>query len=110
MKDTYIRQANVLRIIDGDTLQVSIDLGFSITRVETVRLAKLNAPELRGESHFAGMAAMSWLSARVPPGSTVMLQTVKENDKYGRYLALLFVGAECINDSMVAAGQAKAVK
>lgn len=111
MKDLYIRSAAVKRIIDGDTLVVIVDLGFSIATEQTVRLAGINAPEVVGEDKAAGLAAKLWLIERLPVGTLVRVHTVKDNDKYGRYLANVLVPGEAmtINEQLVAAGHAVAI-
>lgn len=84
----YNYRARIMKVIDGDTIDVDIDLGFGITRRERVRVFGIDAPELRVKEEAAeGMrskaAVIDWAS-RYPE---VTLHTVKDKDKYGRYLA-----------------------
>jgi micrococcal nuclease len=111
MQDDYTRNARVLRVIDGDTVELSIDLGFDISQMRSCRLAGINAPEVHGATKEAGLASKAYLSELLRPGLDLVCQTIKTNDKYGRYLAKLYTndanGATyCINDKLVAAGQA----
>ncbi len=49
--------AELIRVVDGDTIDVRVDLGFQITQVIRVRLKGINTPELRGKEKAAGMLA-----------------------------------------------------
>lgn len=108
MIDEYIRKASVVRVIDGDTMVVDVDLGFSIRIEQTVRLAGINAPEMIGPSHADGVLARLFLSSLVPPGTSVTVKTVKPNDKYGRYLADVYqIGSTVsVNQRMIDTGHA----
>lgn len=101
----YRYSAVVLSIYDGDTITVSVDLGYGIAVIQKLRLNRIDAPELRGESRPHGIAARDWLRQQIPSGSRVNLQTVKDDqEKYGRYLAEIYTEAGCVNDLMVHAG------
>jgi micrococcal nuclease len=77
--------ATVERVVDGDTVEVTLDLGWKIYKRDHVRIAHVDAPEL---NTVAGKAARTWLNALLPVGTSV---TVKSTglDKYGRALAEL---------------------
>lgn len=106
MKPAYLYRAVVKRIIDGDTIRVDWDLGAHVTlKDQPLRLLGLNAPELRGPTRPAGIAARNWLAARLPVGSEIVIHTVKD-DAFGRYLAWVWVGFDLINEEMIAAGHA----
>lgn len=99
----YHYKATVVSVYDGDTITVDIDLGFSVKLRMPVRLARINAPEIRGETRVAGQAARDFLQSLLP--QQVTLKTYKDGrEKYGRYLADVWVGNVCISDAMVAAG------
>lgn len=108
--DPYIRNAVVNRVIDGDTIVVTIDLGFAIGCQQTLRFAEINAPELHGVVDTApGQAAKDYLSSLIPAGTSILVKTDKPNDKYGRYLAWVYTDltmAQSINQQMVASGHA----
>lgn len=61
----YRYAADVLRVIDGDTLEVRVDLGFSVYVAERIRLRGVNAPELnrRGPTGEDGVRARDWVVA-----------------------------------------------
>ena len=93
-----------MRVVDGDTVWLDVDLGFEIRRREDFRLYGINAPEL---STPEGKAAAAWLTAKLPPGQVVTVQTLKDKrEKYGRYLAAIVLGDVNLNAALVDAGHA----
>lgn len=89
MSALYNYQAHVAQVLDGDTLDVDIDLGFSLTARQRVRLAGVNAPETHSKDaaeKARGIAARGALLNLVA-GKTLLINTVKEREKYGRFLA-----------------------
>ncbi|MBW1811413.1 MAG: thermonuclease family protein [Deltaproteobacteria bacterium] len=82
-------QAIVERVIDGDTLEARIDLGFDVWRVERIRLRGIDTPELRTP---AGKAAKSFVVEELSQVPFIVLRTYK-TDKYARYVADVFYSA-----------------
>lgn len=85
----YEYNAVVNRVVDGDTLDMTIDLGFGIKRDERIRLWGIDTPETyrprnQAESEH-GRAATARVRELVE-GRTVRLLTEQEQGKYGRYL------------------------
>lgn len=108
----YTYKAHVLKIVDGDTVDIEIDLGFDIRTVQRVRLAGINAAE---HNTAAGQEAIKWLQGRLLLGSEVVVKSNKPGggDKYGRYLAVIIPVDEqdgvvngSINDALIASGHA----
>ena len=110
----YEYKAKVVRVIDGDTIVFDIDLGFNIiVKDESVRLAGINAPEVRTkdlEEKAKGLAAKLFVEnvvGRVDrSGGYFTLETAKSNDKFGRYLAYVNVHipnetSYCLNENLV---------
>lgn len=100
-------QATVNRVIDGDTIEVTIDLGFSFKWSTPVRLYGINAAETNSKDaaeRSQAQLAKSYLVTSVL-GKTVRLQSVKPKDKYGRYLAEVWLTgglqAKSVNQMMV---------
>jgi micrococcal nuclease len=88
----YEYAANLVRVIDGDTVCVDIDLGFTIKISIEFRLLGINTPEMRGASKLAGRAAKDHLTQLLAQGSlTVQSEKPLKTDKYGRYLASITV-------------------
>ena len=88
---------DVNRIVDGDTVDVTIDLGFSILYKTRVRLYGINTPEVRTkdlEEKKRGQAASQRLSDIIDEaefsGYELILEST-EKDKYGRYLGIIYI-------------------
>jgi micrococcal nuclease len=85
-----------IRIIDGDTIEADVDLGFRIRQRQIIRLAGIDAPELRSKDAGERMAAKSasnaltWILKASQPAKVLMHSV--DLDKYGRSLAVLWVG------------------
>ena len=89
MSAPYVFQATVLKIIDGDTIDVDVDLGWNISVTnQRIRLYAVDCPESRTrdlEEKKYGLAAKAFVQEFLPIGSQVLLRT-HEKGKYGRYL------------------------
>lgn len=104
----YEYNARVLRVVDGDTVQLDVDLGFDIRQRMTVRLYGINAPEM---STPGGKPARDHLVGMLPTGATVRLETLKDRkEKYGRYLARIYAESPAdmldVNAKMIEDGHA----
>ena len=84
----YHYNAKVTDVYDGDTITVDIDLGLGTwVHNEKLRLARINAPELRGDERPEGLKARDFLRAKID-GKDIVIQTFKDKKgKYGRYIA-----------------------
>ena len=105
-------RARIRRVIDGDTVEVDIDLGFHVSLTATLRLAGIDTPEMRGPEQAAGRAATHYLNALLQkhagPERQVTVRTQKDRTgKYGRYLADLVAGNRNLNEALVSAGHAR---
>lgn len=108
----YIYKVVVTRVIDGDTVDVEIDLGFDLKLNKRVRLHGINTPEVRTrdkEEKARGYAAKERLEAILKDNdNTVYLQSV-DKGKYGRCVGILFeqdFHDESINDRLLMEGHA----
>lgn len=92
----YCYKAEVVKVVDGDTLDVMIDLGLDTFKAERIRVAGINTPETYGVrkdsvEYHKGMKAKESVSFKIPPGTTIYLKTQKDKTgKYGRYLAKIY--------------------
>jgi micrococcal nuclease len=98
------------RVIDGDTVDVSIDLGFSITIKQRVRLKGINAAETKTvnlEEKAKGLVAKEWLKKELSREGEWVIETAKE-DKYGRILGTLYLVGDpvTVNERMLNEGVA----
>lgn len=91
----YHYRARVLRVVDGDTVDVMLDLGLSTFVRERIRLKDIDTPEIFGmkkesEEFQRGMAAKEFVSERIAD-KHVWVKTHKDKTgKYGRYLGEIF--------------------
>jgi micrococcal nuclease len=115
--DLYVRRAKIVRLVDGDTVDVDIDLGMAITTRQRLRLFGINTPEVRGPEKVAGHAATQHLADllvqfRHEGEWDIVVKTYKDKKgKYGRYLADLIGEDEGgdeinLNERMVSDGHA----
>lgn len=89
------------RVVDGDTLDVTLDLGFHTLRKERLRLARINAPEMKTPQGPVSKTRLAEMLA----GKSVIVKTQKDKtDKYGRFIAEVFVDETNVNDALVAGG------
>jgi len=98
----------ITKIVDGDTIDLDIDLGFSLTISHRVRLKGVNSPESRTtdlEEKKKGLAAKEWLTEQLSKEGEWIIETYKE-DKYGRILGTLYMIGEpvTINERMLNEG------
>lgn len=98
--ELYNYKATVVRVIDGDTVKLRLDLGFRLYWHVNCRLAGINAPEM---STDAGVKSKAALEKLLPVDTEVIVNSTKL-DKYGRPVALIYVNGVCVNDKMMADG------
>lgn len=108
----YHYRARVVSVYDGDTCTVDIDLGLTLwKRGETVRLARIDAPELTGSTARRGAKSRDHLRSLIENRDIILATLRDEREKYGRYLGEIWLEADGrfinVNDAMVAAGHAK---
>lgn len=100
----YTYYTKIEKVIDGDTVDVFIDLGFNIWHKERIRLIGIDTAE---RSTPFGKATKQFLSNNIE-NKMVKIEVFKP-DKYGRYLGKIYLSSEeSINDQLVRQGIAKA--
>lgn len=100
----YHYKAVLDRVVDADTIDVVIKLGFEIDYKTRLRLNGINAPEV---STPEGKLAKSWLTAQLPVGTELEIKTYKDKgDKFGRFLADVLVLGTNMNEELVKQGHA----
>ncbi|HAI41522.1 MAG TPA: nuclease [Maribacter sp.] len=98
----------VVQTVDGDTVDVILDLGFNMFKKERIRLNGIDAPESRTldtEEKMFGLEAKEFLGRRMAECQNLWVATEKDG-KYGRMLGDIWCGAICINEEMVKRGYA----
>ena len=107
--------ASVDRVIDGDTIDITINLGFNLSIKQRVRVAGVDTPEKRTSDHDVekplGIDATNWLKERLEGSNNLIVRTELgsgASGKYGRLLGWLYVGDEAVslNEQMIAEGYA----
>lgn len=105
-------RAQLVRVIDGDTLDVVIDQGLHTHRTERLRLLGVNTPEMKGATRPAGLAAAAFVTdwlARVPfDDDWPLIVRTERGDAFGRWLARVWRqhDAACLNDTLLMVGHA----
>lgn len=101
------------RVVDGDTIEVDIDLGFDILLHKLVRLAGIDTPESRTKDAYEkklGLEAKDWLKNRLKDAQAIRINTEKPDstEKYGRILGWLYADDDVlsINETMIQQGYA----
>jgi micrococcal nuclease len=115
-KTHYVyKVSSVVKVIDGDTIEAIIDLGFNILLRKKIRLSEINSAELRSNNlteKTLALQAKEWLTKKLEGQNNILIHTEKPDstEKYGRILAKLYVNGECINDLMIKEGYASLYK
>jgi len=107
------RVKQVLKVVDGDTIDVDIDLGFSISYTQRVRLAGIDTPESRTTDKYEkalGLEVKKKLGELIKNATDIVIRTEKpdSSEKYGRILGWLFLdgSSESVNTALIAGGYA----
>ena len=114
----YEYKCKILRVVDGDTVDVDIDLGFGVwLKKERVRMMGIDTPESRTrdkvEKKF-GLAAKAFVKSKMPVGSIQVLKTEIDKSgedkkgKFGRILGDFLIDEDRLTDIMVSEGHAVA--
>jgi micrococcal nuclease len=113
-KDPYIyRIKQITKVVDGDTIDADIDLGFDISLTKRIRLAGVDTPESRttdtNEKKY-GLQSKEWLKHKVENAEHILIKTElpDSTEKYGRIIGHLFVNDQetSLNNQMITEGYA----
>ena len=111
------RVTKIKKVLDGDTIDVIIDLGFDLAKTERVRIAGVDTPEKRTrdlEEKALGLDATAWLKGKLEETIKgdeeliVRTELVGGTGKYGRLLGWLYINEDLIslNEQMITEGYA----
>ena len=107
------RVKQVTKIVDGDTIDVDIDLGFNVSFTQRVRLAGIDTPESRTtdlKEKALGLEVKEYLKHLLENAEDIVIQTEKpdSSEKYGRILGWVYVDGNTVslNDMMINDGYA----
>ncbi len=111
MYEYYVRK--VENVVDGDTIDVLIDLGFDILFQSRVRLAGIDTPESRTKDlkeKALGLESKEYLKKHLKDAKSVIIKTEKmdSSEKYGRILGWVYINGDTVslNDMMINDGYA----
>ena len=111
MYEYYVRK--VENVVDGDTIDVLIDLGFDILFASRVRLAGIDTPESRTKDlkeKALGIESKEYLKKALKDAKSVVIKTEKMNstEKFGRVLGWVYINGDTVslNDMMINDGYA----
>jgi micrococcal nuclease len=109
----YDYRAQVVRWVDGDTVDLLVDLGFTVQVRQRFRLLGIDTPEVnRKASREAGKAATAFAAGLAPVGAEVLVRSYKTG-KFGRWLAEVLPldgdgePLQSVNDALLQAGHAR---
>ena len=113
-KDPYIyRIRSIHKVVDGDTIDADIDLGFDISLTKRIRLAGVDTPESRTTDAYEkklGLESKEWLKKKVESAKDILIKTElpDSTEKYGRIIGHLFINNEptSLNNQMIVEGYA----
>lgn len=102
----YEYRASLVKVVDGDTVWLNVDLGFNVHANVDFRLAGINTPETVGATRTAGLAASAELMRLLQLGPIRVVSS--KTEKYGRWLAQIYVstpaGEVDVNKALVDGG------
>ena len=116
--EPFVYRVTLLRVVDGDTFDIDIDLGFSMQLTgQRLRLLGVNTPETKGKTRDAGMQAKAFTRAWLGSHTNIMIRSRKrepghaEKDAFGRWLVEVFGDndqgeQECLNAALLDSGNA----
>lgn len=107
MPDIYAYRAHVVSVYDGDTVTAVVDLGFHVSQEMTLRLCGIDTPEVRGEERPQGIVARDRLRELILDKDVVIRTKKDKREKYGRYLATVYVNGVDVNALLVDEGLAE---
>lgn len=109
----YVYRATLLRIVDGDTLDLRISLGLDVKIDQRIRLYGINTPELNSPDpaeRERAQEARTFVTTYLPTHENgITLKTYKDRrEKYGRYLGEIYAGdtVQSLNTALIEAGLA----
>lgn len=110
----YHYKARCVRVVDGDTYEISISLGMNVSVTEKVRLAGVDTSEIYGvkkgsDEYNKGIISKNFVSDLILD-KEILIRTVKDKKgKYGRYIVYVEIDGEDLGDTLVKNGMAKYV-
>lgn len=109
------RIKSVSKVVDGDTIDADIDLGFDISLTKRIRLAGIDTPESRTtnlKEKALGLESKEWMKKTLAGAKDILIKTElpDSTEKYGRIIGHLYINGQetSLNNQMIAEGYALA--
>ena len=105
----FVNQATVIKVVDGDTVDLAVDLGYNLgISKNRFRLYGIDTPE-RGQVNYKEATAA--LANIIPAGSRVIIRSYKPSvmppaDSFGRWVVEIFINGVNVNEAMLDSGLA----
>lgn len=114
----FIYSAKVCNVVDGDTVDLEVSIGFHIFTKQRFRLLGVNTPELKSKDpieHSKAVKAKEFTASKLPIGKEILVQTIKskggdKDDSFGRFLCTIYLDGNNFNESLIKEGHAVAYK
>ena len=109
LKDDYLRKAEIIRVVDGDTIECMIDLGLRTYRKTRLRVFGINCPETRGATKADGLIRQAFTKEWFNVNKEFMVRTVNngKEDSFGRLIAeVISVDGQLLGATMIGLGLA----
>lgn len=105
--DDFVRRAVLLKVVDGDTLRLRVDLGWATWITQDVRLCGLDTPEPRGDERAAGRWVTKAVEKWIDDAKNVLIRSNKfEVGSFGRCLCEVWIGGQSLNEWLIRRGYA----
>lgn len=101
LMNPYVYKAKIVNVVDGDTVDAVVNVGFKMTSTQRLRLLDVDTAEMNDKDPILrakALAAKVWMIDQVL-NKDVMIKTEK-SDVFGRYLAYIYVGERNINEEL----------
>jgi micrococcal nuclease len=111
----FVYRAQCIGVVDGDTADLVVDLGFHLHKRERFRLLRVDTPELNSKDpteRGQALAARQYLAEKLSPGPFdakrwPLIIATEKSDSFGRWLCEVFVDGFNVNDELLASGLAR---
>ena len=103
--DEFVRRAELIKIVDGDTLRLKIDLGFGASMTHDIRLLGCDTPESRGPESAAGKFVTTQVGKFIGATRDVLIHSKEFSlGKYGRCICEVWIAGRNLNRWLLASG------
>lgn len=103
----YEYRAKIISVYDGDTMTAIVDLGFYVKVELKLRLMGIDTPEIRGEERPEGLVVRDYVREMVLEKEVIIKTYKDKQEKYGRWLAEIFLEDQNLNAHLLEKGMAK---